>query len=98
MAFLDGYNFEYLSNAAESLVLEELESQLEAATGEICLCNECVLDMAAKALNSVPPLYRVSLLGTLYTANAMKDDAYALALKTAVAEAIERVRENPGHD
>jgi competence protein ComFB len=50
------------------------------------------------ALNTVKPLYRFSLLGTLYAAQAVNEEAYAGGLKEAVAQAIERVRENPSHD
>jgi len=49
-------------------------------------------------LNSVKPLYRVSLLGTQYAAQAMNEASYAESLKDSVAKAIERVRKNPAHD
>jgi competence protein ComFB len=54
--------------------------------------------MAAMALNTVKPLYRYSLLGTLWASSAMEDDAYALSIKEAVSAAIEKVRANPSHD
>jgi competence protein ComFB len=54
--------------------------------------------MAAMALNAVKPLYRYSLLGTLWTSSAMDDEAYAAILKEAVSGAIEKVRANPSHD
>ncbi|MDR1444580.1 MAG: late competence development ComFB family protein [Treponema sp.] len=98
MAFSNKYDFELLKNEAENLVLNELERQLEPFDGQICICNDCVVDMAAVALNSVKPLYRFSLLGTLYTAQAMTDDAYSESVKSAVGAAIEKVRKNPSHD
>ena len=98
MAFIDDYEFEILKNEAENLVIEELENQLKAQKGTICRCNTCVLDMAAMALNAVKPLYHVSLLGTQYSAQAMKDASYAASLKTMVTKAIEKVRKNPAHD
>jgi competence protein ComFB len=61
MAFEDTYDFDLLKNEAEKLVLHELEGQLEALPGEVCRCNECVVDMAAIALNTVKPLYRFSI-------------------------------------
>jgi competence protein ComFB len=54
--------------------------------------------MAAIALNSVKPLYRVSLLGSLYTAHAMDEKTYATSIREAVFAAIEKVRKNPSHD
>jgi competence protein ComFB len=99
MAFIDDYNLELLVNEAEKLVLNELGQQLESFEGDdICLCNDCVMDMAAMALNSVKPLYRVSLLGTLYASTAMDEESYATGIRDTVAQAIEKVRKNPSHD
>jgi competence protein ComFB len=98
MAFIDNYNLEFLVNEAEKLVKNELGQQLASSEGDICLCNDCVLDMAAMALNSVKPLYRVSLLGTLYASTAMYEESYAASIRGAVAQAIEKVRKNPSHD
>ena len=98
MALLDGYDFVLLKNEAEKLVIKELERQLESYSSPICLCNECVLDMAAVTLNSVKPLYQVSLLGSLYTATAMDEKTYATSVREAVFKAIEKVRKNPSHD
>ncbi|MDR2313478.1 MAG: late competence development ComFB family protein [Spirochaetaceae bacterium] len=98
MAFVDEYDFDVLRNESEKLVIEELEQQLGAYTNTICRCNECVVDMAAVALNTVRPLYRVSLLGAQYAAQAMNETSYAKSLKDAVSRAIERVRKNPSHD
>ncbi|MDR2210456.1 MAG: late competence development ComFB family protein [Spirochaetaceae bacterium] len=98
MAFVDQYDFDVLKNESEKLVIEELERQLAAYKGSICRCNECVVDMAAVALNTVKPLYRVSLLGAQYAAQAMNEKSYARSLTDAVSTAIERVRKNPAHD
>ena len=98
MAFIENYDFELLKNEAENLVLKELDRQLENYSAPICLCNECVMDMAAMTLNAVRPLYRVSLLGSLYTANAMDEKDYASSIREAVFNAIEKVRNNPSHD
>ena len=62
MGLKNSYDFEYLVNEAERLVFEELEQQLHDDT-DICKCQDCVLDMAAYALNHTAPNYRVSLLG-----------------------------------
>jgi len=98
MALADTYNFELLKNEAEELVLNELEKQLATQDSELCRCNECVVDMAALALNTVKPLYRFSLLGTQYAAQAMSEQAYAESLQHAVAQAIAKVKANPAHD
>jgi competence protein ComFB len=98
MAFNDDYDFELLVNEAEKLVLDELGRQLGACEQEICRCNDCVVDMAAMALNAVKPLYRFSLLGTLYASQAMSEESYATSVREAVSNAIEKVRKNPSHD
>jgi len=99
MAFTDDYDFHELKNEAEQLVLQELERQLEECKDEeFCRCSDCILDMAAMAFNSVKPIYRYSLLGTLYAAQAMDDKAYAETVKQAVAGAISKVKSNPSHD
>jgi competence protein ComFB len=98
MALIDEYDFDNLVNEAEKMVVTELGRQLEAYPGEICRCNECVTDMAAMTLNMVKPLYRVSLLGTLYASQAMSEETYAAGIRDAVSRSIEKVRKNPSHD
>jgi len=98
MAFADEYDFSELKNEAEQLVLQELGRQLGERDGDFCRCGDCVLDMAAMAFNSVKPIYRFSLLGSLYAAQAMGDAAYAETVKQAVAQAIAKVTANPSHD
>jgi competence protein ComFB len=98
MAFIDKYDFDLLVNEAEKKIIAELERQLNAYEGDICRCGECVIDMAAMALNSVKPLYRVSLLGSLYAAQVMNEASYAQGVREAVARSIEQVRKNPAHD
>jgi competence protein ComFB len=97
MSFLNEYNFDLLKNEAEVLVIREVENQLSKKT-DMCLCNECVVDIAAIALNTVKPLYRFSLLGTLYASQAMTEKSYADSVQNAVAEAIQKVKNNPAHD
>jgi competence protein ComFB len=98
MALTDTYNFELLKNEAEKLVLDELELQLAQVGDEICRCNDCIVDMAAMALNNVKPLYRFSILGSLYAAQAKNEPAYADTVKQAVAKAIKKVSSNPSHE
>jgi competence protein ComFB len=98
MAFIDEYDFENLVDEGRSLVIEELGRQLEAWPEEICKCNDCIVDMTAAALNTLPPRYHSSLIGSLYQADGMSDPAYSRKLADAVKIAITRVGENPSHD
>ena len=96
MGFRDEYNFDYLINEAERLVIEELERQLKDRD-DVCTCEECALDMVAYTLNNVKPCYRVSLMGSLY-ARSMENTDYAKDLKRKVSEAIQKISSNPSHD
>jgi competence protein ComFB len=96
MGLKDRYDFDSLVNEAERTVLGELESQM-AVSANICKCQDCVLDMAAYALNNVKPTYRVSLMGTVY-ARAVNDVGYAAEISRAVADAIKKIKANPSHD
>ena len=99
MGFRENYDFGILTNEAERLVEEELGRTLEKLDDpSICTCEDCVLDMAALALNALKPLYRVSLLGTMYAHAAMDQGVYAAEVKHAVAMAISKVHANPAHD
>lgn len=93
MALRDEYNFEDLKNEAERLVIDELERQLEVAPESVCRTEECILDMAAFALNMVRPMYRVTLLGRLYASNV--EEGYVDEVRRAVQKAIQKVNSNP---
>ncbi|MGO8694550.1 MAG: late competence development ComFB family protein [Rectinemataceae bacterium] len=98
MSFRDNYDFGVLVNEAERMVIDELERRLtELDAPAICLCQDCVLDMAAFALNTLKPVYRVSLLGTMY-AHAMDDGAYAAEVRKSVDAGIAKIHANPSHD
>jgi competence protein ComFB len=96
MALKDRYDFDMLVNEAEGLVLAELEAQIGHTPG-LCTCQDCVLDMAAYALNKVRPSYRASLMGSVYAKAAVRPD-YAREISAAVREAIAKVKANPSHD
>lgn len=94
MALRDRYNFDVLENEAENLVITELERQLALEGNEnVCSSEECVLDMAAYALNNVPPMYRATLLGRIYAPEL--DQEHHDEVERAVKEAVRIVRENP---
>ncbi|HEY9595770.1 MAG TPA: late competence development ComFB family protein [Spirochaetia bacterium] len=96
MSLKDFFDFDGLVNEAEILVVDELERQLSDAT-DICRCKDCVLDMAALALNNVRPSYRVSLLGSVYARSGTRSE-YAQEITRAVRQAIDKVSANPSHD
>ncbi|MBN1525034.1 MAG: late competence development ComFB family protein [Spirochaetales bacterium] len=97
MSLRDQYNFENLENETERLVVEYLEKELADKKG-ICTCEDCVLDMAAYALNKSRPCYRVSLLGKLYAQAKEEDSSFAKEIQKAVKEAVKKITQNPSHD
>ncbi|MEI6387384.1 MAG: late competence development ComFB family protein [Spirochaetota bacterium] len=98
MAFSEEYDFSILRNEAERFVTLELGRRLEELSDpSICLCQDCILDMAALALNTIRPLYRVSLLGTMY-ASAMGEGEYQEEVRKVVDQAIAKVHASPSHD
>ncbi len=94
MSLRDYVDFQSLENVAETLVVDELERQLEASNDpNVPRSPEAVLDMAAYALNVAKPMYRVNLLGRLYT-DALQEE-YGGMIRSAVREAMQRVAVNP---
>ncbi len=99
MAFKDEYDFDLLDNQIEDVVIRELERQLaQEENKNTCKCQDCVIDMAAVALNHLKPAYRssLSMKGYLYKQNlhaGNRDQAYAKVVK----DAIQKIAENPSH-
>lgn len=88
------YDLTPLVNQMERQVFEELEKQLDAIPdGDICKCNDCVLDMACMALNKLPPWYRVSLMGSLFS--ELESGKIQKQVAEKVAAAIEKISLNP---
>jgi Late competence development protein ComFB len=96
MGILDIHDLDALVNDAEGMVFEALEEAIARSPG-ICTCRDCVLDMAACALNNVRPSYRVSLLGAMSGSSVQGSDC-TRQVRRAVAEAVERVQRNRSHD
>jgi competence protein ComFB len=96
MEFKDRYDFDSLVNEAEEMVVAEIAKQITDHP-DLCTCSECILDVAAYALNRVRPRYRVSLLDSVYV-DAGERDAYMMEIRRAVRDGIRKVIANPPHD
>jgi len=97
MPITEKYDFDSLVNDSQRMVIQELETQLAAAGADVCTCQDCVLDMAALALNNVKPTYQVSLMGRVY-AQSGSNAQLAQSVERAVRTAIARIKSNPSHD
>jgi competence protein ComFB len=78
-------------NANYERVMSVLERFLSERYPEVCSCSRCVSDIAAIALNYLPPHYCVD------ASNNKVEGSPWLMVETAVGEAIDRVAEQPNH-
>jgi competence protein ComFB len=78
-------------NANYERVIAVMERYLKERYRNVCTCPRCVNDIAAIALNYLPPHYYVDL-----DANREIGSPWVM-VETAVTEAIDRVMENPNH-
>ena len=94
MALSDKYDLSELTNQMEAFIFDEIEHQLDTIADEdICKCNDCILDVACYALNNITPMYRSSLMGSLYA--RVEDVEVSIKVKTNVTEAIQKISQNP---
>lgn len=85
-----------LKNYMEEVVLNLLKGVLEDL--DMCKCELCVMDVAALALNDLPPKYIATEKGELYSKvnslrNQFEVDVIASITKAAVA-----VKKSPRHE
>ncbi len=78
-------------NANYERVLAVMDTYLKERYQNICTCHRCVSDIAALALNYLPPHYYVD-----NEADREFGSPWVM-VETAVVEAIDRVVENPNH-
>jgi competence protein ComFB len=91
------YDLSILVNDTERMVLEELGRRIDTAESDsFCICQDCVVDIAALALNMLRPHYHASLLGNMY-AQAVEESDFADEVRKAVDSSITKVKANPAH-
>lgn len=81
-----------LINATEMTVLELLKETLN--TKDICKCERCRLDIAAIALNNLPPSYVVTTEGEVVKTVERQSKVDAIR---QIENAIAIVSQNPHH-
>jgi competence protein ComFB len=85
-----------VKNCMEAFVYEAIENMLDSYPG-ICTCEQCQKDIAAYALNHLPPKYIRTNIGDIYTRLDLYDKSQYTQIMRAVAQAIEVVSKNPHH-
>ncbi len=84
-----------MKNYMEVIVFHAMEEILKDIN--VCSCERCRYDIAAKALNDLPPLYIVTEKGELYSKiNSLKSQ-FEVDVITAVAKSAILVKRNPSH-
>ncbi len=86
----------HLTNYLEYHVVEKIPEVLKGTN--VCLCEQCVLDIAAKTLNQLPSQYFVSEKGELFSKiNSLKQQ-YEIDIDSAILNAAAQVKRNPRHE
>jgi len=86
----------------------EIKNYMEACVGDLlisvldglnaCKCDNCVMDILAISLNSLPTKYVVTKRGELYTKISNLQNQFDVDIVAAIAKASVIVSRNPRHD
>lgn len=85
-----------VTNFMEVCVVEFMDDVLKSYP-DICKCDKCRSDIAALALNHLPPKYTTSDIGNLYSKASILDNQYRTDVFSAIVSSIECVKKNPRH-
>jgi competence protein ComFB len=96
MSFKEKYPVGSLINENEEAVFTMLDKLL-AELKDICTCQDCMMDVAAIALNNLKPNYRVFLLRPVHRDDGLVK-AHFKEIEEAVRKALAVVMARPHHD
>lgn len=85
-----------VKNFMEILVWEMLDKVLEKRP-DVCKCEHCRYDIAALALNDLPPRYVVSEQGETYTRAKTLGQQFTIDVIAKIAHAANVVAAHPRH-
>ena len=85
-----------LKNYMEDIVWKKLDEIIKIHPG-ICTCQKCRYDIAAIALNWLPPHYVVTEQGQVFSKLYLLEQQFLVDVVTAITYGIEIVRKNPQH-
>lgn len=86
----------FIHNCMEDIVLQTLDEVLKLRT-DVCDCEKCRADIAAIALNKLPPRYVASEAGQVYIKAEQFDSQYRSDIISALLEGINKVNGNKRH-
>lgn len=84
-----------LCNLMVEVVLNAVDEVIKKES--MCKCEQCKLDVAAIALNSLPPRYVVTAKGATYGKADLLELQKYIDVIGAVAKAVKLVKEHPRH-
>ncbi|MBL7170909.1 MAG: late competence development ComFB family protein [Candidatus Omnitrophica bacterium] len=96
MSFKKKYPVENLINENEEEVFKIIDKIL-AEEKDICLCPDCMMDVAAIALNNLEPRYRVFLVRPVHRDSELIS-ARLRKVEEAVRNALAIVKKSPHHN
>ncbi len=85
-----------LKNLMEGAVFQAIDEA--KGNYEFCDCEKCRVDIAALALNQLPPRYVVTEKGDSYARTDFLALQKNLDVFSTVIKAIKKVKESPSHD
>ena len=86
----------HLSNYLEGHVIEKIPQILKGTN--VCLCEHCILDIAAITLNHLPAQYYVSEKGELFSKLNSLIQQYEIDIDSAILNAAAQVKKKPRHE
>lgn len=86
-----------IKNYMEDLVFQRLAEVLDKHRN-ICTCDKCRYDIAALALNFLPPRYVVTRQGETFTKIEALEQQFTVDILTAISHAIQIVSSQPHHE
>lgn len=85
-----------LKNYMEEVVFNYMKKVLDGM--DVCTCEKCMLDIAAIALNDLPPKYIVTEKGELYSKINILMQQFEVDTVAAITKAADTVKRNPRHE
>jgi competence protein ComFB len=85
-----------IKNYMEEIVFNQLKEILTDIN--MCTCEKCILDIAAIALNDLPPKYLVSEKGELYSKIDSLRQQFEVDVISAITKAAVMVKRKPRHE
>mgnify|MGYP000657231193 FL=1 len=85
-----------IKNYMEEIVFSSIKEVLDDI--KVCSCDKCILDIAAIALNELPPKYIVTEKGELYSKVDSLRQQFEVDVISAITKAAVLVKRNPRHD